>query len=122
MTLAGRYLLGVAAVGVAGALLALALGPSNRLVVLWGVFAGVVLQAPLGWITLRAIGSERFMLVWGLGMLVRLTVVAIAALVVLPALGRSAGPMLGAMVGVLVALLLVEGAVAMREYSRKDER
>ncbi len=122
MTLAARYLLGVAAVGAAGALLASLLGPPNRLGVLWGVFAGVVLQAPLGWITLRAIGSERFMLVWGLGMLVRLTVVAIAALVVLPALGRSAGPMLGAMVGVLVALLLVEGAVAMRENSREDER
>lgn len=122
MTLAGRYLLGVAAVGAAGAVVAWVVGPPHRLGILWGVFVGVVLQAPLGWITLRAIGSERFMLVWGLGMLVRLTVVAIAGLVVLPALGRGAGPMLGSMVGVLVALLLVEGAAAMRDYSREDER
>ena len=122
MTLAGRYLIGVAAVGAAGALLAWVVGPPDRLRVLWGVFAGVALQAPLGWITLRAVGSERFMLVWGLGMLVRLTVVAIAGLIVIPALGRGAGPMLGSMVGVLVALLLVEGAAAMREYSREDER
>jgi hypothetical protein len=52
----------------------------------------------------------------------RLTVVLIAGLVVVPALGGRAGPMLGAMVGVLVALLLVEGVTALREHSRENER
>ena len=33
-----------------------------------------------------------------------------------------AAPMLATMVGTLVALLLVEGVVAMREHSREDER
>jgi hypothetical protein len=33
-----------------------------------------------------------------------------------------AAPMLATMVGILVALLLVEGGVAMREHSREDER
>jgi len=47
-------------------------------------------------------------------------VVGIAGLVVVPVLGRRAGPMLGSMVGVLIALLLVEGVTALREHSRED--
>ena len=88
----------------------------------WGLIVGVLLQAPLGWWTLRAIGTERFLTLWVLGILVRLAVVAIAAFAVIPALGDAAAPMLVTMVGVLVALLLVEGVVAMREHSREDER
>jgi heme A synthase len=119
----GRYLAGVALVAAAGgAALVLLVPPSDRSVAGWGVAVGLVLQAPLGWWALRSIGTERFMAVWGLGMLVRLTVVAIAGLVVLPVLGRRAGAMLGAMVGVLGALLLVEGVTALREHSREDER
>jgi hypothetical protein len=53
---------------------------------------------------------------------VRFSVVAIAGLVVIPALGRRAGPMLLSMVGVLVALLLVEGVTALREHSREEDR
>ncbi len=122
MRLAGRYLAGVAVVAGAGGLLAL-LGPDGaRPGTVWGLIAALVLQAPLGWWTLRAMGTERFLLVWGLGMLVRLTVVAIAAMVLIPALGPAATPMLGTMVGALLALLLVEGAAAMREHSREQER
>ena len=43
-----------------------------------GVGAGLVLQAPLGWWTLKAIGTEQFFLVWGLGMLARFGVLAVA--------------------------------------------
>ena len=118
----GRYLAGVALVAAGGVVLVLLVPASDRSVAGWGVAVGLVLQAPLGWWALRSIGTERFMAVWGLGMLVRLTVVAIAGLVVLPVLGRRAGTMLGAMVGVLVALLLVEGVTALREHSREDER
>jgi hypothetical protein len=55
-------------------------------------------------------------------MLVRLAVVAVAAFALIPALGDSAAPMLATMVGTLMALLLVEGVVAMREHSREGER
>jgi hypothetical protein len=100
-----------------------ALGPAgDRMTVGWGVLVGQVLQTPLGWWAIRSIGTDRFMAVWGLGMLVRLAVVLVAGLVVLPVLGGRAGLMLGAMVGVLVALLLVEGVTALREHSREDER
>jgi hypothetical protein len=122
VTRAGRYVAGVAAVGVAGVLAAAASPEQSRPGILWGLAVGLLLQAPLGWWTLRAIGTERFFMVWGLGMLVRLAVVAVAALALSAAPEALAAPMLVTMVGILVALLLVEGAVAMREHSREDER
>ena len=50
-------------------------------------------------------------------MLVRFTVVGLAAFVLMPAPERLAVPMLVTMVAVLVGLLLVEGIVAMREHA-----
>jgi hypothetical protein len=117
-----RYLAGVALVAAGGAILAAAVPVADRTVVAWGVVVGLVLQTPLGWWAIRSIGTERFMAVWGLGMLTRLTVVAVVGVAVMPVLGRRAGTMLGSMVAVLVALLLVEGVTALREHSREDER
>jgi hypothetical protein len=122
VTLRGRYVVGVVAVGAAG-LVALALVPASaRTGVTWGLAVGLLLQSPLGWWTLRAVGTERFLMVWGLGMLVRFGVVAVAAFALMNAPEPLAAPMLTTMVGTLVALLLVEGAVAMREHSRENER
>ncbi len=122
MTLGRRYLLGVAGVAAAGALLTAVVPDPVRAEVAWGVVTGLVLQVPLGWLALRSIGTEHFMVSWGLGTLVRFTTVGIAGLVIVPVLGGSAGPMLGSMVGILVMLLLVEGVTAVREHSREDER
>ena len=122
MSLARRYLLGVAAVAAAAAVALLAVPASIRPEVIWGAATGLVLQVPLGWWALRSLGTDHFMVSWGLGMLVRFTVVAVAGLAVLPATGRAPGAMLGTMVGVLVALLFVEGLTAAREHSREDER
>jgi hypothetical protein len=122
VTLARRYLAGVALVAAGGVALVALVPAADRTVVGWGAVVGLILQTPLGWWALRSVGTDRFMAVWGLGMLVRLTVVMVAGLLILPVLGRRAGPMLGAMVGVLVALLLVEGVTALREHSREDER
>jgi hypothetical protein len=121
VTRAGRYVAGVAAVG-AGGLLAVAVSPSEwRGGIVWGLGSGLLLQAPLGWWTLRAIGTERFFTVWGLGMLVRLGVVAVAAFATMAAPEGVAAPMLVTMVSVLVGLLLVEGVVAIGEHSREDD-
>ena len=122
MTLAGRYVAGVAGVGAAALGLVAVFPAESRPGMAWGLIVGLLLQAPLGWWTLRAIGTDRFLTVWMLGILVRLAVVAVAALTVIPALGDAAAPMLVTMVGILVALLLVEGVVAMREHTREDER
>jgi len=121
VTLGRRYLAGVAAVATAGVLLVAAVPREIRGQVLWGVATGLVLQVPLGWLALRSIGTDHFMVSWVAGMLVRLATVGVAGLVLAPALGGSAGPMLGAMVGVLVALLLVEGFTAAREHSGEGE-
>jgi hypothetical protein len=122
VTRAGRYLAGVAAVG-AGGLVAMAVSPPAwRGGILWGLGAGLLLQAPLGWWTLKAVGSQRFFTVWGLGMLARFGVVAVAAFATMAAPDDLAAPMLVTMVGVLVGLLLVEGVVAMGEYSREGGR
>jgi heme A synthase len=117
-----RYLAGVALVAAAGAGVTAVVSPQDRMAVGWGVVVGLVLQTPLGWLAVRSIGTERFMTVWTLGVLVRLAAVGVAALIISPALGRGAGAMLGSMVGVLVALLLVEGMTALRESSREGER
>jgi hypothetical protein len=122
VTLGARYLAGVGMVAAGGAVLTAVVAAADRMAVGWGVVVGLTLQTPLGWWALRSIGTDRFMLVWGLGMVVRFTVIGVAGLAVVPALGRRAGPMLGSMVGVLVALLLVEGATALREHSWEDER
>jgi hypothetical protein len=122
MTRGGRYLAAVGGVA-AGAVALAGLAPTaDRVAAWWGVGVGLVLQTPLGWWAIQSIGTERFLAIWVLGMLVRLTVAVIAALVVLPVLGPRAEAMLGAMVGVLVALLGVEGATAFREHSREDRR
>jgi hypothetical protein len=122
MTLRGRYGAGVAVVGLAG-LVVVALVPAPlRAGVLWGLAVGLLLQAPLGWWTLRAVGTERFFTLWGLGMLVRFGVLVVAAFALTAVPGPLAAPMLTTMVATLVALLLVEGGVAMREHSREHER
>ncbi|HEX6614717.1 MAG TPA: hypothetical protein VF046_00285 [Gemmatimonadales bacterium] len=122
MTPAFRYLAGVSLVVAAAAVTLVAVPEADRAPVGWGVLIGLVLQAPLGWWTLRSLGAERFTFVWALGMLARFAAVGIAALAALPLLGSRAAPMLLAMVGVLVALLLVEGVTAVREHSREDEQ
>jgi hypothetical protein len=118
---AARYLTGVAAVAAAAAGATVTVAPAIRAEVGWGSLVGLVLQSPLGWWALRAIGTERFFPVWGLGMLVRFMVLAIAGLIVIPALGVRAGPMLASMVGVLVALVFVEGITAMMAHSREHD-
>lgn len=122
MTLGRRYLTGVVLVALGAVLVSVLVPGAVRVPVAWGGAVGLLLQAPLGWWAVRSIGTERFVIVWGLGMLVRFTVVLLTGFVVQPALGRRTGPMLGTMVGVLVALLLVEGVTALREHSREDER
>lgn len=122
MTLGGRYLAGVAVVAALAAGLTAVVSEESRGALGWGSVVGLILQAPLGWLAVRSIGTERFLVVWGLGMLVRFTSVLVAGFIVLPVLGRRSGVMLGSMVGVLVALLLVEAVTALREHSREDER
>jgi heme A synthase len=111
------YLAGAAVVTVAGLVILLLISPEARPEIAWGLGTAIGLQAPLGWWTVRSIGAPRFQLVWSAGMLIRLAIVAVVALAVAPAYRLETGPLLGTLVGGMMALLMVEAATAMREHT-----
>jgi hypothetical protein len=117
VTAGKRYLLGLALVGLIGAVVAGMLGAELRPEVAFGVLIGLLVQAPLGWWTIRSLGTGRFQLVWVLGMVIRLSVVAIAGLVLAPEYGWHTVAILAALVATLLVLLLVEALTALREQS-----
>ena len=114
----GRYLLGLLIVGLVGAVAAAAAPPVSRDEVGAGVLLALLIQAPLGWWTLRSIGTEKFQLVWVGAMIIRMVVVALAALVLARVYRWDAGGLLLTLVATLLALLLVEAVTAVREHSR----
>lgn len=117
MTAGRGYLVGLAAVGLAGVLLTRLLGPGQQGAAGYGILIGLVVQAPLGWWTIRSIGTERFQLVWVSGMVVRLAAVAVAALVLAPEFRWDTAATLAGLVATLLVLLLVEALIAVREQS-----
>jgi heme A synthase len=107
----------MALIGAAGAALLVAVPGDVRDEVLGSFLIAVAIQAPLGWWTVRSIGTPRFQLVWSVGMLIRLAVLTLAGVALVPALGWRIGPALGTLVAVMVGLLLVEAVTAAREHS-----
>jgi hypothetical protein len=113
-----RYVAGLLVVGLVGGT-AVTLAPGSlREEIAVGVLAALLVQAPLGWWTLRSIGTEKFQLVWMGGMVIRLGVIALAALVLAPEYRWQTGAVLLTLVATLLVLLLVEATTAVREHSR----
>lgn len=117
MTAGRRYLVGLIVVAMIGAALVTVLPSSIRTEVAWAILLGLLVQAPLGWWTIRSIATGRFQLIWAAGMAIRLSVVFATGLVVVPTLGWQMGPALGALSVSLAVLLLVEVTTALREHS-----
>ena len=126
MTALRQYLIGLGTAGILGLAAASLAEPSVRSEVRAGVslnqrrrekLCRLLVQAPLGWWTLRSIGTEKFQSVWVGGMIFRFAVVAVAALVLAPVYRWDTGPVLLALVATLLVLLLVEAVTAMREHS-----
>jgi hypothetical protein len=117
VTAGSRYLAGMALVGLGFAALALNIPADLRDEVGWSVALAIMIQAPLGWWTLRSIGRPGFQLVWSLGLLVRFAALGLTGLVLVPALGWEMGPALGTLVAAMMALVLVEVVTAVREHS-----
>ena len=113
-----RYLIGLAATGVLGIVATRLARPSLREEIAAGVVIGLLVQAPLGWWTLRSIGSEKFQLVWVGGMMLRLALVGLAAVILSRQYRWDAGTFLMAFVATLLVLLLVEAVTAAQEHSR----
>jgi hypothetical protein len=122
MTAAGRYVAGLVAVAALGALTVGLVSPAVREEVGWGIGLSLLVQAPLGWLTIRSVGTERFQVVWLAGMLVRLGLVAAAGLVLVPALRWQMVPAMAGLVGTILVLLLVEVLTVLRQNSEIKER
>jgi apolipoprotein N-acyltransferase len=118
MTALRRYLTGLTATGALGILVTRLARPSLREEIAAGVVIGLLVQAPLGWWTLRSIGTEKFQLVWIGGMLLRLVLVGLAAVLLARQYYWQADAFLMALVVTLLILLLVEAVTAAQEHSR----
>ncbi len=81
------------------------------------VASGIALavQGPFGWWVLRAVGTERLLLVWALGIGTRLAVVAACGATIAPRLGLPLAPTLLTLVGALMAGVAVEVIVLRTE-------
>lgn len=108
MTAGGRYLTGLLVVATVGLAAVFTVSPDIRREVAWGVGIALLVQAPLGWWTVRSIGTDRFQLVWVLGMVIRVALVAIAGLVLVPELRWELVAILAALVATMLVLLVVE--------------
>jgi heme A synthase len=104
----GRYLSGLLLVAAIGLMVVFAVSTDIRREVAWGIGIGLLVQAPLGWWTVRSVGTERFQLAWALGMVIRLAVVAIAGLILVPELRWELVATLAALVATMLVLLVVE--------------
>ena len=108
MSARGRYLIGLLLVAASGLVAVFAVSPDIRREVALGIGLGLLVQAPLGWWTVRSLGSERFQLAWALGMVIRLAALAIAGLILVPTLRWEMLATLAALVATMLVLLVVE--------------
>jgi heme A synthase len=122
VTAGRRYLLGLAIAGLAGLIVASLFGPEHRRGVTYGVLIGLLIQAPLGWWTIRSIGSPRFQVAWVAGMLIRLIMLAAVALVLAPTYGWNTAATLVSLVGTLLLLLMIEAWTAAGLQSETKSR
>ncbi len=122
MTAGGRYISGLLVVAAIGLLVVVTVSPHIRREVAWGLGLALAVQAPLGWWTVRSIGTERFQLVWVLGMVIRMVLIALAGLVLVPELRWELVASLGALVATMLVLLVVEVVAIMGKNSEIKAR
>jgi heme A synthase len=108
MTAASRYLSGLLVVAAIGFGAVFIVSPDIRREVAWGIGLGLLVQAPLGWWTVCSVGTGRFQLVWVLGMVIRLAVLAITGLILVPELRWQLVAALAALVATMLLLMVVE--------------
>lgn len=122
MTPGRRYLAGVALVATVGALIGMVLREPARSGLLLALGIALTAQVPLGWWLIRSVGRPKLLMVWMVGMMVRLGLLGLLGLVILPALGWPLGPALIGFTALLLALLAVESVVLLLGRSTIEER
>jgi hypothetical protein len=120
MTVAGRYLTGLAAVGAGGVVAGFLAGPS-RIAVWIAAAVALTLQGPLGWWLIRSIGRPGFLRVWGLGLLGRFGLLGVAGAVLLVSMKAHTEAVLITLAGALVALLGVEVVVLLGDSPKRED-
>ena len=109
------YVAGVAVAAKIGAVVLLIAHPEIRPELAGGMAAGFLVQAPLGWWHVRTLGTGRFQLVWGAGMLLRLLSVGVTALILVPMFRWQLAPALAGLLGTIAILLFLEVFAVMRK-------
>jgi hypothetical protein len=122
MTAGRRYALGLALVALPGAGVTVLLPHVVRREGWLALVLALVVQAPLGWWLVESVGTSRMPAVWVVGMLARLALVALAGLVLVPALGLRAEGLLIPLALLLMVFVLLEGVVLMVQHSRVETR
>jgi hypothetical protein len=101
----------------------LAFAPSGwRPAIILGLSLAMAVQVPLGSWLLATLGTDRFLPVWVLGMLARLVLIALAGLLLFPALHWPTAPGLITLVLLLMASLALEGLVLLFEFREPNVR
>ena len=111
------YLAGLGLTVAIGAVVLAIAPPGIRNEVVGGMVVAFLVQAPLGWWHVRTLGTGRFQLVWGAGMLIRLLSVGVTALILVPVFRWQLAPALAALLGGIAILLFVEVLAVMRKSS-----
>jgi hypothetical protein len=122
MTAGRRYALGLGLVALGAAAVTVLLPDGVRREARLALVLALVVQAPLGWWLVESVGTSRMPAVWVVGMLTRLGLVALAAMVLVPALGLRAEGLLIPLALLLMVFVLLEGVVLMVQHSRVETR
>lgn len=122
MTASRRYVVAVVLLAVATLALASRMTPVTRSGIWLALGVTLAVQAPLGWWLVRAVGRGQAMGAWAVGMAARFGLLALLGLGVLPLLGWPLEPTLIGLATLLLALLLVEGAVLWVEHFGSEGR
>ena len=122
MTAGRRYALGLTLVALLATAVTFLLPVVGRREARVALVLALAVQAPLGWWLVESVGTPRFLAVWVMGMLARLGLVAVAGLVLVPALGFRAGGLLIPLALLLMVVVLLEGVVLMVQHSRVETR
>jgi hypothetical protein len=114
------YLVGLALVGTIMAGVVLRFPEISRPSGFAMMALGLVVQGPLGWWMIKAVGTPRFIGVWVMGMLARFGLLAVTAFLIFPLMHWSLSPGLIVLAGVLFAMLLLEGLVVWILHSQAE--
>ncbi|HET6797495.1 MAG TPA: hypothetical protein VFH40_10085 [Gemmatimonadales bacterium] len=117
-----HYLLGMGALALFSVGFLAFAPPDWRPPIILALGLAMAVQVPLGSWLLATLGTDRFLPVWVLGMLVRLVLIALAGLLVFPALHWPTAPGLITLVLLLMASLALEGLVLVFEFREPNVR